>query len=65
MKKYKYIGCSDNQVNWGRNDDPRGVLVEGQVYELWDEEVHGWHTKLEFKEFLGLKFNSVCFEEEC
>jgi len=60
--KVKYIGCTDGQVNWGGNDDPRGLLVEGQVYELERKEVHTWHTKYYLKEFPGKKFNSVSFE---
>lgn len=63
MRNFKYISCSDSQVRWGGNDDPRGILVEGDVYELWDEYVHSSHTKLEFVDFPGLRFNSVCFEE--
>lgn len=58
----RYIGASDTQVNWGSNDDPRGVLVEGEVYEVAAREVHTWHTKLSLVGVKG-RFNSVCFEE--
>lgn len=63
MKMCRYIGCCDAQVNYGSNDDPRGILVEGELYEVWDEDVRSSHTKIELKDFRGLKFNSVCFEE--
>lgn len=60
--KIKYTGCTDEQVRWGGNDDPRGVLKEGEVYTLKDKEVHSWHTKITLEEVPG-RFNSVCFEE--
>jgi hypothetical protein len=61
--KVKYIGASEEQVKWGGNDDPRGLLIEGQDYEIERREIHSWHTKLHLTEFPGKKFNSVCFEE--
>jgi hypothetical protein len=62
--KLKYIGVSDEQVQWGRNDDPRDSFLEiGKTYELLDKEVHSWHTKFILKEFPDKKFNSVSFEE--
>jgi len=27
-----YTGATDEQVNWGGNDDPRGLLEEGKQY---------------------------------
>lgn len=59
-----YTGASDAQVNWGGNDDPRGVLIEGNEYVVRSTEVHSWHTKIELEEFPGLRFNSVCFTEK-
>lgn len=64
MKKgeiVKFIGCEDTQVRWGSNDDPNGILIEGEFYTLEDVEVHSWHTKVQIKGIKG-KFNSVCFE---
>lgn len=29
MTKAVYIGATDQNVQWGFNDDPRGLLVEG------------------------------------
>jgi hypothetical protein len=54
----------DEQVKWGYNSDPRGVLTVGEVYEVERVEVHSWHTKI----FLvgvdcGRGFNKVSFEE--
>ena len=59
--KARYIGASDEQVKWGNNDDPRGLLVEGNVYEVECEEIHEWHTKYSLRGIKGA-FNSVCFE---
>lgn len=59
--KVKYIGASDPQVNWGDCDDPRNVLIEGEVYEVKEEDVHTWHTKFSLVGIDG-KFNSVCFD---
>lgn len=62
--KVKYIGATDEQVKWGGNDDPRGLLIEGDIYEVAKEEVHSWHTKLYLTEFPSKKFNSVSFIQE-
>ncbi|SMC63801.1 hypothetical protein [Sporomusa malonica] len=59
--KVKYTGASDEQVRWGGNDDPRGLLTEGETYEIELIEPHTWHTKYYLKEFPGKKFNSVSF----
>ncbi len=58
----KYIGCSQDQINWGNNDDPRGILIEGDKYYLEKVEVHSMHTKLTLRGVSG-RFNSVCFEK--
>lgn len=57
----KYIGCTLEQIRWGNNDDPRGILIEGDVYYIEHVEVHSQHTKIELRGVKG-KFNSVCFE---
>lgn len=57
-----YLGSSDAQVNWGGNDDPRKVLVEGEIYCIQDIEIHSQHTKLTLSNIRG-KFNSVCFSK--
>lgn len=62
-KRLRYIGADDGQVRWGNNADPRSILHEGCIYEVEKEEVHSWHTKTFLKDFSGLGFNSVCFEE--
>jgi hypothetical protein len=58
----RYIGCSQEQINWGSNDDPRGVLIEGDKYFVEKVEVHSMHTKLHLRGIYG-KFNSVSFEK--
>lgn len=61
--KVKFIGATDDQVNWGTNDDPRGLLEIGKIYTILKIDVHSWHTKIYLKEFPDKKFNSVSFEE--
>jgi hypothetical protein len=58
----KYIGCIDEQVRWGNNDDPRGILIEGNKYYVEKVEVHSQHTKLQLRGVRG-RFNSVSFEK--
>ena len=60
--KVKYKGCSDDQVRWGSNDDPRGILVIGKEYSVQKMEVHSWHTKYWLWEHPNNKFNSANFE---
>lgn len=55
-------GATIEQVNWGGNDDPRGVLVDGGIYKVLRVEPHTQHTKVYLEEFPSLKFNSVHFE---
>ena len=43
MKKndtVEYTGCSDEQVRWGNNDDPRSILIVGKHYEIEKVDVH-------------------------
>ena len=57
----KYNGeASDEQVNWGSNTDPRGLLNTENVYKVINVEVHSWHTKYYLEGIEG-KFNSVHF----
>ena len=58
----KYLGSIEDQVRWGSNDNPKGVLFEGDVYYVERVEIHSWHTKLYLRGIRG-KFNSVCFEK--
>ena len=61
--KVIYIGCSDEQVNWGAgNDDPRKTLIEGATYYVEKVETHSWHSKLHLRGVYG-KFNSVSFKK--
>jgi len=48
---------------WGSNDNPKGVLFEGDVYYVERIEIHSWHTKLYLRGIRGGKFNSSCFEK--
>ena len=58
----RYHGSAEEQVRWGSNDNPKGVLFEGDIYYIEKVEIHSWHTKLYLRGVYG-KFNSVCFEK--
>jgi hypothetical protein len=58
----RYLGSVEEQVRWGSNDNPKGVLFEGDIYYVEKVEIHSWHTKLHLRGVRG-KFNSVCFEK--
>ena len=57
-----YLGTFDEQVNLGSNDDPRNILIEGDIYQIEKVEVHSWHTKISLRGIQG-KFNSVSFKK--
>ena len=64
MKKndiVEYIGCSQEQIDWGNNDDPRSFLIVGKEYTVEKVDVHSQHTKIKLYNKMGW-FNSVCFE---
>ena len=64
MKKndiVEYIGCSQEQINWGNNDDPRSFLIVGKEYIIEKVDVHSQHTKVKLYNKMGW-YNSVCFE---
>ena len=56
-----YVGASDEQVRWGGNADPRGILKSRSLYTLARVEVHRQHTKLFLEGIPNLGFNSVHF----
>jgi len=63
MKKndtVEYLGCSDEQVRWGNNDDPKSFLIVGTEYKIEKVDVHRQHTKIKLYNKMGW-FNSVCF----
>lgn len=55
----EFTGCSQEQINWGNNDDP-WMLQKGKCYVVEQVEVHRQHTKLKLQGIEGM-FNSVCF----
>ena len=64
MKKndtVEYLGCSDEQVRWGNNDDPRSFLIVGKEYRIEKVDVRSQHTKIKLYNKMGW-FNSVCFQ---
>jgi hypothetical protein len=56
------VGCSKEQILWGNNTDPTGILIVGDKYYVEHVEVHSQHTKLTLRGVYG-KFNAVCFEK--
>ena len=58
----KFIGCDRDQIAWGHNTDPTGMLIVGDKYYVEKVEVHSQHTKLTLRGVSG-RFNSVCFEK--
>lgn len=57
--RVKYLGYTQEQVNWGNNDVPY-MLIKGRIYTVEYVEVHRQHTKVKIKGVVG-KFNSVHF----
>ena len=58
----KFLGCSKEQIAWGNNTDPTGILIVGDKYYVEKVEVNSYHTKLTLRGIYG-RFNSVCFEK--
>jgi hypothetical protein len=46
----KFTGISDEQVNWGGNEDPRKFLSVGDIREMVKYRQHSWHTKIWLRE---------------
>lgn len=57
----EYTGCSQEQIRWGNNDDPRSYLIIGREYTIEKVDVRSQHTKIKLYNTMGW-FNSVCFE---
>lgn len=57
----KFLGCSQEQIKWGSNDDPNPHLFVGDIYYVESVKVHSSHTKITLRGVRG-QFNSVCFE---
>ena len=61
--KVKYTGCTDLQVSYAGNSDPRNHLIEGEVYEIDHTDVSSWSTEVYLIGYENMCFNSVCFED--
>lgn len=60
---FKYVSePSIEQIKWGKNDDPRGLLKLNKIYK-GKKEVHSNYTAIFLDEFPDKKFNSVNFCE--
>lgn len=58
--KVRFDSCSDAQANFGKSEDPRPHLKQGQEYEVDRVETHNWYTLYYLTSF-SIPFNSVCF----
>lgn len=58
-----FTGATPEQVRWGDNDNPNGLLEVGASYEVSCVEIHSQHTKLSIVGVPG-RFNSVSFEKQ-
>lgn len=56
----RYLGASEDQLNWGNYDDPR-VLSREERYMLVGVEEFSFHTNVQLEGVSGT-FNSVLFE---
>ena len=61
MKKAIFTGCTEDQKQFGNHDGDISKLEVGKQYNIVNEEIHSWHTKV-FIENMNGSFNSVCFE---
>ena len=57
----EYIGCSEEQIKWGNNDDPTSYLIIGKEYIIEKVNFRSQHTKIKLYNKMGW-FNSVCFK---
>lgn len=51
------------QVSWGGNADPAGLLEPGKTYAVDRIETHSWHSKVFLVDHPSKPFNSVHFDE--
>lgn len=56
-------GVTQDQINWGSHENPRGFLMEGKEYTVLRTEVHSFHTKVFLTEWPDKPFNSVWFRD--
>ena len=61
-KKMVFTGADDIQAKYAGNADPRDFFEEGEVLTVNDINIGGWSSMVEFKNFRGKWFNTVCFE---
>ena len=69
MNRHEYInkqmiftGADDIQAKYAGNADPRDFFEEGEVLTVNDINIGNWSSMVEFKNFSGKWFNTVCFE---
>lgn len=55
------VSNEDPSTLWCKKNAP--MLTVGETYTVRDIDVHSWHTIVYLREFPGVGFNSVLFEE--
>jgi len=64
VKKVKFVGATDDQMNWGgENDNPNDVLIKGNEYYVICEDVHSWHTNYQVKGYEDKWFPRGAFRD--
>lgn len=58
----RFVGATPASTRFGSCDDPTGILIEGNTYEVDYTDVHSMHTKVHLVGIEGA-FNSVQFED--
>lgn len=61
-QKVIFLGASEEQINWGGNDDPNQICRVGNTYTVAEVEVHSWHIKIRLIGCNG-KFNDASFKD--
>lgn len=59
----RWIRCIRNDKEVIGHSDSNHLLDIGKAYYVVDIDVHSWYTEVLLKEFPGMWFNSVLFEE--
>jgi hypothetical protein len=63
LKKVKFIGCNEIQINWGNHDDPNEFLSKKKTYRVFKEDEHTTYTSYKLVGYEKYRFNSICFKE--
>lgn len=62
MLKVKYIGATEQDVQFGGADDPRPLLKKGAIYKVLKVSVHNSHTYLQLERYPAYHFHDLTFD---